>query len=249
MRVLYIGQLAEPDLHDLSIYEGLADGPTDADWFVTRLNELGIREHIELDSVDVCLGDEVPDAADYEAVIIGGSYHMVGERRPWQERLLEWIDRAWDSGVPCLGICGGHQLMGIYFGATVEPVADGPWCETGPVDWTPAGTAHWLMADVYPDTGFHFGNTEAVSCVPEGASVLATRYDSPAVALDFGKDWIGIQFHPEMSAAGMMASWRESHPERMKRYQPSPVAARLLLNFLRRAGLADSDVERPKKTA
>ena len=48
---------------------------------------------------------------------------------------------------------------------------------------------------------FHFGNSDEVSVVPAGATILAATADSPAVALDYGGGWYSVQFHPEASHA------------------------------------------------
>ena len=96
--LLYISQLAEPDLHDLSVYAGQADGEDDVAWFRTRLSELGLNDAIALTPVRVCLGDALPDPSDFDAVVIGGSYHMTAadpEHRPARcARLIEPAEHA-----------------------------------------------------------------------------------------------------------------------------------------------------------
>ena len=91
LKVLYICQLAEPQLHDLSIYAGQADGEDDVEWFCTRVHELGLGDAVDVTAVRVCLGEAIPEAQGFDATIIGGSYHMVGERREWQQRVLRWL--------------------------------------------------------------------------------------------------------------------------------------------------------------
>jgi GMP synthase-like glutamine amidotransferase len=141
-----------------------------------------------------------------------------------------------------MGICGGHQLMSAHFGAMVGPVTGEVWCETKTVERTPAGQDHWLFEAVPPQTPFQFGNYEHVATVPAQAHSLAIRGSSPAVALDYGGGWVSVQFHPEMTAHAMAVSWEKSHPERVERYFESHLAARLLLNFLHKAGLNATDV-------
>lgn len=237
LQVLYISELAEPGAVDLRVYRGLAEGEDDIAWFTARLTELGLAEAVEIHGVQVCLGEAIPRAEMFDAAVIGGSYHMVGDDRPWQRRLLRWMDAAVDGRRPCLGICGGHQLMATFFGAKVGPVPDEVWCETRAVDQTDAGRGHWLFRDIDSTAEFHFANYEHVVEVPDQATALATRGASPAVALDYGGNWVSAQFHPEMSAEAMARSWLPDYPDRARRYRPSPVASQVLYNFLVHAGL------------
>jgi len=237
LQVLYVSELAEPAEVDLSVYEGLADGEDDIAWFTARLTELGIATAVEIHGVQVCLGQAIPPIEMFDAAVIGGSYHMVSDDRPWQRRLLRWMDSALRGGRPCLGICGGHQLMAAFFGAKVRPVPDGVWCETRAVNRTDVGHCHWLFRNLDPAVEFHFANYEHVVEVPDQAAALATRPSSPAVALDYGGNWVSAQFHPEMSSEAMARSWLPDYPDRARRYRPSPNASRILYNFLVHAGL------------
>ena len=243
LKLLLICQLAEPDEVDLSVFAGLSEGEDDLGWIQSRFEELGVSDAVDVHGVHVCLGEEIPPIDTFDAAIIGGSYHMVGDDRPWQRHLLQWMREARETGKPCLGICGGHQLMGVQFGAKVSGLPDEICCGTLQVDWTDAGEAHWLFRGIVPDTEFHFGNYEHVVEVPAGATALATRESSPAVAADFGGDWVGVQFHPEMSAEAMARSWQPDFPERAQRYRASPGASRVLLNFLFRAGLEPAEAK------
>ena len=44
------------------------------------------------DLIDNC--PQTPNPSGFDAAIIGGSYHMVGEQREWQQRVLTWLERA-----------------------------------------------------------------------------------------------------------------------------------------------------------
>ena len=229
--LLYISQLAEPELHDLSVYVGQADGEDDVAWFRTRLRELELDDQVALTAVRVCLGEPLPDPSGFDAVVIGGSYHMVSEEREWQQRMLGWFDHARASGRPMFGICGGHQLMAAYHGAAVVPMTEGPWSGTRAVEPTENGRDHWLFQNVGEAVGYHFGNTEHVIPPPANAEVLARTPTSPALALDYGDDWVSVQFHPEMSVDTFACYWETIDPTRVASYTPSPTARLLIRNF------------------
>lgn len=105
-----------------------------------------------------------------------------------------------------------------------------PWPWSAP----PHGRDHWLFRDVALSAGFHFGNTEHVASPPAGARVLARRPTSPALALDYGGDWVSVQFHPEMTVEAFARSWGSEAAQRMRFYEESPTAPRLLRNFVQR---------------
>ena len=233
VKLLYVSEMAEPDMHDLTVYAGLAEGVEDSAWFATRIHELKLAESVAVQSVQVCLGDALPSTDDFDGVVIGGSYHMVSEDRPWQRAILAWLAHAWRAPRPLLGICGGHQLMAHFFGAAVEPISSGTWSETTPIALTAEGRAHWLFAGMPPQTPYHFACSEHVARPPTTATVLAQQNGSPAVALDYGRSWVSVQFHPEMSAEAMQQSWQRSAPERARRYAPSPQSAQIIANFVR----------------
>lgn len=236
MKVLYVCQLGEPDVHDLDVYRGLAEGADDAEWFIARLRELGVAEGVSVTTARVCLGEGIPPPEGFDAAVIGGSYHMVSENRPWQVEILSWLESARARGLPTFGICGGHQLMAASRGADVTPIPGGTWGESMAVPRTNSGIGHWLFEGVDEDCPFHFGNTEHVCLPPEGVTVLASLPESPALALDYGGTWVSVQFHPEMSVEAFVRSWVHCAPERAGRYRESPQASRLLVNFLRHAG-------------
>ena len=91
--------------------------------------------------------------------------------------------------------------MVLWFGARVEALPDAPCAGSYTVRHTDAGRHHWLFENVDEDTCFQFGNYEHVASVPAGATALAVRDDSPAQVLDYGGEWVSVQFHPEMSAS------------------------------------------------
>jgi GMP synthase (glutamine-hydrolysing) len=235
LKLLYICQFAEPWEHDLSIYRGQDDGDDDAGWFAARLRELGLDDVVDLSVARVCLGETIPDPCDFDAAVIGGSYHMVGEGRAWQHRVLGWLGSARGAGLPVLGICGGHQLMALHYGAQVGPLTEGTCSGTLSVERTRHGHRHWLFRGVAETVGFHFGNSEHVAPPPAGAKVLARSPTSPALALDYGDRWVSVQFHPEMTAPTFVRYWRTVEPHRVADYRASPEAALLLRNFVDQA--------------
>ena len=87
--------------------------------FVPWLETAGLRTRlIALDA-----GEEVPALRDVGQglVVLGGSMNaLADETHPFlaEERAL--LGQAVDAGLPTLGICLGHQLLGVALGGRLE---------------------------------------------------------------------------------------------------------------------------------
>ena len=255
-RLLYISQLAEPGHYATEVckLQTCPEGCSDIGWFVNRLVEgdllatpidpatsaahKGVGRCWKVSSVDVASGESLPPALSsdfgFHAVVVGGTFHSVHEHRPWQQQLRIWLEKLWqrEPSIPLLGICGGHQLLAHMRGGAVEKRAAGHNFGTLPVHLTTAGERHPLFEPSVVDWRFHFANGEHVTRVAN-AQILATTSDSFAVALDYGKGWCSVQFHPEADAGTFRPLFDE--PERF--CSPGEVPLMLIRNFLASAGM------------
>lgn len=237
--VLYVSiTSSEPGL-DPARYEGLTETGNDALWVENRLDEFGLLSNVLLRRVYAYRGDQLPDPGEVHAVILGRSYHSINEGLPWQTQVMGWLSHYRRLERPLLGICGGHQMVSCLQGATIAPLRNGRYAGSYPVRLTPAGRGHFLFRGFSEDPVFHFGNLEYVVTPPDGAKVLASCAAFEAAALDYGGNWITVQFHPEATHAAMAADFHETNPELVKRFYPLPEAPRLIANFLKGTGVID----------
>ncbi|MDQ3192277.1 MAG: gamma-glutamyl-gamma-aminobutyrate hydrolase family protein [Bacteroidota bacterium] len=95
---------------------------------------------------------------------------------------------------PVLGICFGHQIIGIHFGSSVylgKPVREPAKIELVKQEE--------LFKNIFENPTFVQDHTEGVT-LPEGFIHLAKSFDYPVEAMKHPeKNIYGVQFHPEVS--------------------------------------------------
>lgn len=119
-------------------------------------------------------GERLPDAGDFDGLIVMGGPMGVGDEAqfPWLADEKRLIRQSLDEGRPILGICLGAQLIATCLGASVGP-------GTREIGWFPVersgelADSHW--ASVLPPTfeAFHWhSDTFAIpgGALPVGAS-------------------------------------------------------------------------------
>ncbi len=97
--------------------------------------------------------------------------------------------------VPVLGVCYGMQLLNIKFGGSVQSSNKR---EYGPADLFPTECAG-LYAEISERSQVWMSHSDTVSNLPEGAKVIAKNQHGTPVSLQWGDDYYGIQFHPEVT--------------------------------------------------
>lgn len=238
-KLIFLGQMGAPGRYDPELFRHEPGGDDEVLWFRLLLDGLGLLSEIDYEGRRICYGAPMPEPDEAEAFVIGGSFHSVHDDLPFQHAILDWLAglRAMDDPPPVFGICGGHQLMARQAGAPVARVASGIQAATQPIQVTAEGRDHWLFRNQPEQPAYHFGNEEHVTALPEGARVLARHPAVPHAALDYGRGWVSVQFHPEAAHDSFARGWRDSHPEFMRNYRPTPHAPALFENFLAANGV------------
>lgn len=229
MRLFFVSILGEPGSYDPSVYKEAPGGDNECRWF---MEDFAYLEGVEILGARVSHGDPLPAPESADAFILGGSYNSVHDDFPWQREVLAWFDHVKDAERPLLGICGGHQLMGLYFKAEVGPVPAAPIAGTEAVALTDKGRHSPLFAGLSDIPAFHFANYEHVLQRPAGAEILARHEHIPVAALSFSDRWFSVQFHPEAQAESLAMSWRPTHPDFAAAYTENGLGKRLIENYL-----------------
>ncbi len=125
--------------------------------------------------------------------LITGSKNGVYENLPWMLRLQDFIKEVYDTGIPQVGICFGHQIMAQALGGQVEK-SDSGWG---------LGYQEYEMLEEF--SGFsdvlklHAIHQDQIVAVPEDARVIARTDHCPNAALIYKGTAFSMQPHPEFS--------------------------------------------------
>lgn len=149
--------------------------------------------------------EPMPPVTDVDLLVVLGGPMGVDEevRFPFLGREKRFVETAIGVGTPVLGICLGAQIVADALGA---PVTRNAGDEIGwfPVELTPEAAASPHLAGWPPRfTTFHWhGDTFAL---PRGASRLARSEACENQAFLWGDRVVALQFHPEVTPAGLQA--------------------------------------------
>ncbi|MQA82981.1 MAG: type 1 glutamine amidotransferase [Streptosporangiales bacterium] len=144
------------------------------------------------------LGDDLPSPDTVRGVICIGGPQSANAPDPVLGAEQEFLSTAVGNELPVMGICLGSQLLARALGGSVYPCPDGP--EYGYIDITATGAD----ATLTPGTRAHLAFHGETFDVPPGAIPLAaSRRFLQAYRMGTA---LGIQFHPEMSPAGVRAA-------------------------------------------
>lgn len=152
--------------------------------------------------------DELAPALDSDLLIVLGGPISANDTLtyPFVQEEIALVARRLRHGAPVLGLCLGAQIMARALGAAVGPA---PRKEIGwaPITQTAAGRDGVLA----PLDGLAVLHWHGENCAaPEGARVLAETAICPVQGFAVGDYGLALQFHPEVTAAGLEA-WYVGH--------------------------------------
>jgi anthranilate synthase/aminodeoxychorismate synthase-like glutamine amidotransferase len=161
--------------------------------------------------VEVARNDEisVEEIAQRE---LDGIVISPGPSRPENAGISMEVIRRFGPHVPILGVCLGHQSIGLVYGGeviTVEPVHG----KKSAVDHRGHGVFEGLPTPI--DAGRYHSLAVAAESVPEALEVTATSPDGLVMGLRHRQYPVeGIQFHPESilteDGMTMLGTWLRS---------------------------------------
>lgn len=158
-----------------------------------------VAAQVELRVLDVterAEGDPVVALEGVDGVVMTGSAAMVGDDTSWMRWGVKAINRAVDEHVPFLGVCFGHQLLGVARGADVGPNPRGR--EVGTVEVEAFGThGDALLHGLEGRFRAQVSHRDAIRDPGPRLEVLGRAPHDVAHIVRAGPWAWGVQFHPE----------------------------------------------------
>ncbi|WP_254808030.1 type 1 glutamine amidotransferase [Natronosalvus amylolyticus] len=140
---------------------------------------------------------ELPETFAYDGVVVTGSRASVYWDEDWIEPAKDWARKAIDRGLPCLGICWGHQFLADVLGGTVDDMGE---YEVGYSEIEHTGDSR-LFEGIDRRFTAYTSHSDAVFELPPGATPIAENaYSNHGYRLEHV---FGVQFHPEFDQATM----------------------------------------------
>jgi len=163
----------------------------------------------EWHAVELDEGQSIPTLEDYDLLVVMGGPMDVWETQiyPWLEHEIAAI-RRWVVGLgrPYLGICFGHQLLGVALGGAVTLMAR-PEVGLAEVSLTAAGQEDPVFIGFAPQIETFQWHGAEISKLPKGAVVLAENAACPVQAFRWGRYAYGFQYHVELTPS-TVAEWK-----------------------------------------
>lgn len=149
---------------------------------------------------------ELPSLLGYQAVIITGSAASVADRAPWTVSAEARVREAVTAGVPVLGICFGHQLLGQALGGLVGRNPRGREIGSVPIE---IHASDPFLEELPTRFVAHTTHVDTLLRLPAGARVLASSELEAHAVVRFAERALGVQFHPEIDV-GIMTAYVEA---------------------------------------
>ena len=162
--------------------------------------EFFAADGISWDAVELDAGERIPPFDGYDALwVMGGPMDVwEEEQHPWLVAEQQAIREAVGRGLPYMGVCLGHQLLGAALGGKVAKAAQ---AEVGVLDveLTEAGRHDPLFDGIEPRFKALQWHGAEVAELPPSAAVLASSPLCRVQAMRIGRHAYGMQYHTELT--------------------------------------------------
>lgn len=168
-----------------------------------------------------------PDVRSADVWLITGSPFGAYENHDWIIRLIEFIEDAYEAGVPMVGVCFGHQVIAQALGGSVAKFPGG---------WS-LGVNTYVFHDGSPIHMFAYHQDQVVE-KPAAARVIAHNAFTKYAGLKYGDTVLTFQFHPDIFGDSMADIFEdESLPEyavtRARQTLSYPTSEATVINYIK----------------
>jgi len=187
----------------LTIVEtGFVPAEIRADWpdYPAQFRALlgALAPELQFETVSLPRGEELPDPARLEAVLLTGSPAGVYDPEPWMGQLFDFIRWSANAKTPLVGVCFGHQAMAHAMGGHAGKSEKG-W-GVGRHVYDIVSRRDWLTGEA--DTvACACSHQDQVLTAPPGTETVLSWDFTPYAGLAYQTaPFISFQPHPEFSA-------------------------------------------------
>ncbi len=158
--------------------------------FIKKLQQVIEKQRVKCQVVNY--NDISKITPNFTGIIISGSPLLLTEND--LSPFMAMIDKCINSERPILGICCGHQLLGIKNGASITKGE----LKKGE-EKIITKKESFLFENITNGTLFREAHREEIT-LPLGYELIATSKRTKVEAIQHkNKPWFGVQFHPETS--------------------------------------------------
>jgi GMP synthase-like glutamine amidotransferase len=147
---------------------------------------------------DMPAGPAPADPSACDAWITTGSRASVYDDTEWIRTAVSFVRKIADAGRPYAGICFGHQLLARALGAEVKRASAG-W-GVGVLPMRVVRAEAWMIP-ARPTVRLQYMHADQVTTLPDGATLLGEAPHCPVAMFQYGAHLLGIEAHPEFTAA------------------------------------------------
>lgn len=169
-----------------------------------------IEDGISWDTIELDVGDLIPELDKYDALIVMGGPMDVWEEEkyPWLKTEKMAIRKAIiDLELPYLGICLGHQLLATALGGKVEPMQE-PEVGILEIELTEDGMKAPLFNGLDQKFKCLQWHGAEVTRAPPDSKIIAQSPACAIQALQFGETVFSMQCHVELTDT-TVSDWGE----------------------------------------
>ena len=153
-----------------------------------------VSDDIRWKVYDASAGEFPKLPVECDVYIISGSHFSVYDNEPWIQSLLNFIRLLWSEQIKTVGICFGHQAMAKALEGFVDK-APGGW-NMGVAKTKIIQQKSW-MVPWQQQFNVNVSHQDQVLSLPKTGQCLASTARCPNAMIQFGKNFLAIQGHPE----------------------------------------------------
>ena len=147
-----------------------------------------------IDIFNTTQGQYPASFADYDAVMLTGSRADSFSQEPWVLELRQRVDGILAAKQKLVGVCFGHQLVGLCLGAKVGRAPQGWGQGRMTYQWH---SPDFPQAEGRQDISLLASHQDQVLELPNGARLLASNDFCPVAAYAVDEHVFCVQAHPE----------------------------------------------------